>query len=127
MSGSLFREWRVAMAFVAGVAILAGAFVSDEGEHRYFDRFKPREAAVEEVAAPAAAVVHPVVQPARANAAGGFSSDAELEDAFTEPDPGETIAEAGSVLSGALGGEPDASADAANPNSADIPVPTAQP
>jgi hypothetical protein len=107
--GSLFREWKVALAFVAGIAMLAGAFVSDGGEHRYFDRFKPRDVAPEAAAAPATPVTTPVVRPAYQSSPGGFSSDAELEAAFSDPDAVDVKREPEADPSG----NPAASADAA--------------
>ncbi len=89
MPGSLFREWKVALAFVAGIAMLAGAFVSDGGEHRYFERFKSRQPAAEVVAAPASQAAQPVRSAAHPISPGRFGSDAELEAAFSDPEEAE--------------------------------------
>ena len=108
MPGSLFREWKVALAFVAGIAMLAGAFVSDGGEHRYFEGFKSRDTAPEAIAAPATPVTTPVVRPAYQSNPGGFSSDDELEAAFSEPDAAEVKSEADLDPSGSPAASPDA-------------------
>jgi hypothetical protein len=106
--GSLFREWKVALAFVAGIALLAGAFVSDEGEHRYFERFKPRKPAAEPVAAAASPAVRPSAGAAQPAPQGGFSTDAELEAAFSEPDAAEAKGEADPDPSASPAASPDA-------------------
>lgn len=113
MPGSLFREWKVALGFVTGVAVLAGAFVSDGGEHRYFERFKPRQSDAEVVATPPSPAVKPTPQPAYRAPPGGFSSDAELEAAFSDPEAAagsEGDSSTASNPAGSLVAEPDAAA-----------------
>jgi hypothetical protein len=120
--GSLFREWKVALAFVAGIAMLAGAFVSDGGEHRYFERFKPRDTAPVAAAAPATPVTKPVVRPAYQSTPGGFGSDAELEAAFNDPDAVEAIGEANSDPVAGPPGSPDGEQNEALPEAGPAPL-----
>lgn len=117
MYGSIFREWKVAACLVVGIVALAAAFFADGGGYESLPNGRTKaEVASAPVAPPTAVAPH--VQPA----ASGFTSDAELEAEFAEPEPPEASESAAPVAaSEALPGAEQAVAPAA-PAAVSIPA-----
>ncbi len=80
MYTSVFREWKVAAVFVAGICLFVGAYFAEGGGYESLEfrrKEKPKVAAAPIVAA----------APARPAAPGAadFTSDEELAAAYTDP------------------------------------------
>ena len=122
MYTSVFREWKVAAVFVAGICLFVGAYFAEGGGYESLN-FKRQDEPKVEAAPVAAAPAKPA-----APSATHFTSDEELAAAFAEPsEAAPTPAAAPDAGAAAAdGGSPSPAGEAAPVPAAPVSAPVQQ-